>query len=486
MEKSLEKPIYFLGIGGIGMASVAGLAKAAGFEVKGSDQNVYPPSSTMLQDFKIPVFSPYKAENIDSNSECLFVIGNSISRNHPELSEILQKELPYTSYPKFLSDYFLKNKTNFVVSGTHGKTTTTALLAFALQTLDEDPSYMIGGVPHDLERAFRFGKGPLFVLEGDEYDTAFFDKGSKFLHYRPSYVIVNNLEFDHADIFKDLEAIKSTFHKLLDLVPNPENVIVNMQDPGAKALIEERGWTQKISVGVSDRPLPNCRNIISSNPRYESSTQLWRTEFNTKRWGLLNLGTPLPGTYNSANISQVLASLDLLSEQNKIRSPSKNALEKIFSQFRGVTKRFDHLYSGNHIDVYLDFAHHPTAVKNVLTVLKTMHPNRRLIAAFEPKNASSRRNTFQEEYGQVLKIADAVLIAPPPQDLRIPEDQRLNIRNLKTSIGEQAENFTSFALLFDWLTHKLVHGDVVVFLSCGDFASLPRLLVDHLQTKNKK
>ncbi len=485
MKNSLEKPIYFLGIGGIGMASVAGLAKAAGFEVKGSDQNVYPPSSHMLEEFKIPVLSPYNAENIVNNSKCLFVIGNSISRNHPELNVILQKDLPYTSYPSFLSDFFLKDKTNIIVSGTHGKTTTSALLAYALQTLEEDPSYMIGGVPHDLDRAFRLGKGPLFVLEGDEYDTAFFDKGSKFLHYRPSYIIVNNLEFDHADIFKDLGAIKSTFHKLLDLIPNPENVIVNMQDPGVRSLIEERAWTQKVSIGVSDNPLQKSNVTITSPPKYNDPTQLWRTEFITKRWGPLSLNSPLPGVYNSANISQVLATLDLLTHQNKIHPPQKDDLEMIFRQFRGVTKRFDHLYSAKNIDVYLDFAHHPTAVKNVLSVLKTMHPNRRLIAAFEPKNASSRRNTFQEQYGQVLKLADSILIAPPPQDFRIPEDQRLDIQSLKASIGEKAESFVSFTLLFHWLTHKLVDGDVVVFLSCGDFASLPRLLVDHLQTKNK-
>lgn len=466
----MDRSLYFVGIGGVGMTSVAGLAKAAGFDVKGSDQNLYPPTSLILEELKIPVFVPYSEDNIRKNKDCLFVIGNSLSRQHPEVAKILELGAEYTSFPKLLSDYFLSRTNNIVVCGTHGKTTTSSLLAYVLQNLGSKPSYMIGGAPHDLPHAFQWDLGKFFVLEGDEYDTAFFDKGSKFLHYRPTFIVLNNLEFDHADIFKDFSMVKKTFHLLLDQISDPENLIANTMDAGVRELVSERGWSEKTFATAE------ARNI-----RYDSASQLWHGEFQTPFWGILPIVTRLPGAYNFSNIGQVLATLSRLVKSDKMPLPEAAKVQELISNFHGVARRWDHLASVHEIEIYVDFAHHPTAVNNVLKNLRTVYPTRKIVAAFEPKNASSRRNVFQKQYGEVLKQADRVLIAPAPVDKRLSEEERLNTKALSMSIGKHASPFDSYDELQACLKHELHPSDVLIFLSCGDFAGLPRALVEHFR-----
>lgn len=468
--------LFFVGIGGVGMSSVAGLARTAGFDVRGSDQNLYPPTSLILEKLKIPVYIPYSAETIEKNADCLFVIGNSLSQKHVEVAKILEMGAQYTSFPKLLNEYFLTKTHNIVVCGTHGKTTTSSLLAFTLEKLGANPSYMIGGLSPDLPNSFEWGTGSFFVLEGDEYDTAFFDKGSKFLHYRPHCISFNNLEFDHADIFKDFSSLKHTFHLLLDQIQNPESVVANISDKGVCELLKERGWLDKVS------PSPR----ISRAPTYNSEDKLWHGDFDTSLWGELAVSTPLPGAYNFSNIAQVLGTLTRLVKSGKLEKPNPSSLQKIFRDFRGVARRWDHLASIDGIDLYVDFAHHPTAVQNVLSNLRMVHPKGRIIAAFEPKNASSRRNVFQKQYAEVLKQADRVLIAPAPPDQRIPEQERLDPKALSLSIGDHAQNFSSFDALHEWLRKNLESGDLVVFLSSGDFAGLPRLLVEQLRKKSRQ
>ena len=224
------KNIYFLGIGGTGMAAVAGLAQQAGYNVKGSDNPLYPPMSTLLEDLHIDVKTPYKKENFDNNDADLVIVANALSRGHEELEHMLAQDYKYTSFPAFLGDYFLESRQSLVVTGTHGKTTTSSIIANALIKLGEDPGFFIGGIPKGFTKGFELGKGPCFVLEGDEYDTAFFDKNSKFLHYRPNYVIFNNLEFDHADIFSSIEDIEKQFTMLFEKVDNKKNIISNIDD----------------------------------------------------------------------------------------------------------------------------------------------------------------------------------------------------------------------------------------------------------------
>ncbi len=483
MDLEHKVPLYFVGIGGVGMASVAGLARSAGFDVRGSDQNLYPPTSEVLKELKIPVSVPYSAENILRNSDCLFVIGNSLSKQHVEVAKILELDAKYTSFPSLLGEFFLKKTSNIVVCGTHGKTTTSSLLSYALKELKTDPSYMIGGAPLDLPNPFCWGSGNLFVLEGDEYDTAFFDKGSKFLHYKPSYIVFNNLEMDHADIFKDFSMLKKTFHKLLDQVSKPEDVIANLSDPGVCELLMERGWIEKVHSSSYYAESLHHDFYSSKEVSYNPKTHLWEGEFQTQLWGKLPIITQLPGSYNFANIAQVLATLSHLVKSGKLDLPKSSEIQKILCNFHGVERRWDHRASIGGIEVYVDFAHHPTAVKNVLKNLRSVYQSHRILAAFEPKNASSRRNIFQKQYGEVLKLADQVFIAPPPKDLRIPEEERLNPEALCKAIGSHAKYFNTFDTLYGALRLELKAGDVLIFLSPGDFDGIPRTLIEDLHQK---
>ncbi|MBI2603899.1 MAG: hypothetical protein HYW48_12675 [Deltaproteobacteria bacterium] len=467
-----QESIYFVGLSGIGMATVAGLVKEAGYTVLGSDQNIFPPASDLLREMNIPVLTPYARQNVEAHAQSLFVIGNSLSAKHPEIAAIVEKGLPYKSFPQLLNELFLQNTKNVVVCGTHGKTTTSSLLAFCLMSLGEDPSYMIGGAPHDLGFGFHVGKGKLFILEGDEYDTAFFDKGSKFLHYNPSYIVLNHLELDHADIFKDFEAVKATFHKLLDLAPST-SVVANPDDSGVGDLMQEHGWEMVHAADVR----------LKGMPRFGGG--IWQGDFETKLWGTLHVSTSLPGAYNFSNIAQVLRTLSLLTEKGELRrSPTRTDLELILAKFHGVAKRFDRLSSQAGVDVYLDFAHHPTAVRNVLQNLRQMHPHSRIIVAFEPKNATSRRSIFQHEFAEVFKLADVALIGPTPHDPRLSDKEKLDTHLLAESISKDARAFSDFESLGVWLQTNYGKGDVVAFLTCGDFGGVHRTFVKWLETTN--
>lgn len=488
MKKIQGQSFYFVGIGGVGMSSVAGLLKEAGATtVTGSDQNIYPPTSDLLDSLKISALSPYCAKNITNHKDHTFIIGNSHSKNHVEVQEIVRNNLKYTSYPKLLSDTFLGETKNIVISGTHGKTSTSSLVAHILKELDEDPSYLIGGSAYNLKKGSHLGKGCTFVLEGDEYDTAFFDKGSKFLHYKPSFVVFNNIENDHVDIFPTLSAIEATFHKLLDLSPNPQNIIANWSDQGVRKVIRERGIQDKITkTSTQPQTSKGCEIYLdpSSTPSYNKETCLWEFNICTELWGMLSIKTQLPGTYNAANLCQALATISRLTENNLICPPNKTDLLKAIKNFQGVAKRFDYLGENNGIHVYLDFAHHPTSVDHVISTLKSKHPGSRVFVAFEPKNASSRRNIFHDRFRSAFKRADFSLIAPPQKDDRLNESEKLNPELLSQEIGLNSICFKSFKEILTWLLDKTQKGDVVAFLSCGNFGGVPSTFAKKLKEKN--
>jgi UDP-N-acetylmuramate: L-alanyl-gamma-D-glutamyl-meso-diaminopimelate ligase len=476
-----EQTIYFLGIGGTGMASCAGLAKEAGYHVVGSDQNIYPPMSTMLEEIEVDVLTPYSKENIEKNPAKLYVIANALSRGNEELEYVLSKDLPYTSFPAMLGDLFLQHKTSVVVAGTHGKTTTTSLLAHVLKELGFDPGFLVGGIPKNFPRSYSLTSSDLFVIEGDEYDTAFFDKGSKFLHYHPKFVIFNNLEFDHADIFADLAAIESQFSKLLNLVPNPRHIIANVDDPGVTKLLGQMGLMGKVTkVSAAGGRIGSDIILAEQASSIEDNTPIWRGKLRTKMWGEFNFATSLVGPHNMANIAQVIGCVEQIA-LSKDKTVTSSALANALLTFKGVARRLDFLGTHADIDVYEDFAHHPTAVKSVIQGFRKSFPSRKLLVAFEPRNATSRRNTFLGEYAEVLALADKVYIGECPLDKRIAEDQRMDTSLLCRKIGTKAHAFNQNQELLTKIVQDAKAGDTILYMSSGSFSGIQHQTVDRLK-----
>ena len=485
MKLKKNAKIFFSGIAGTGMASLAGLMQKAGYTVAGSDQHIYPPTSNLLNTLKITVFTPYSKENIQKFVPDLVVIGNSLSKDHPEASFVVNQKIPYISFAKLLGEYFLSEKTSIVVAGTHGKTTTTSMLSFLLDCLDLEPSFLIGGVSEDLGTNHQLKKGPYFVVEGDEYDTAFFDKSSKFLHYKADYLILNNIEFDHADIFPDLAAIEDTFAKLITQIKDPAKIIANIDDPGVLNLLKRMQLEHKVTaVAAWGKNKQSSHGLVSAN--YEADNSQWTAKIRLDQKNLA-FSTSLSGLHNLANLTQVLTCLWKIHQDH----PTTKSFqwEKILQSLRtarGVKKRFEHLGSQQDIEVYEDFAHHPTAVQNMINSLRIQHPKRRLLLAFEPKNASSRRNIFMNQYIKTLAQADLVFIAPCPQDKRIQIENKMNTDELAKQIGEKAAAFSSHEILLEDLLSKLQRGDIIVFMSCGSFAQAPQKLLKQLRKTKVK
>lgn len=477
--------VYFMGICGTGMAAVAGLVREAGYHVTGSDEGVYPPMSTLLEELKIPVVSPYSADNVAKAKPSIIVVANALSRGNAEIEYMLDHKLPYTSFPALLGEIFLKKSTSIVVSGTHGKTTTTSLFSWILTQLGEDPSFIIGGIPRNFSHSFHLGKGSCFVIEGDEYDTAFFDKDSKFLHYAPKLLIMNNLEFDHADIFKDLAAIEAQFTKLARMVEDPKDIMGNVDDPGMRQLLEKTGFLSKVTRVSTLGKTPDA-DVVVLEAGPVGDGQFWQGILKTKTWGNLPLKTRLTGSYNIANIAQVIASLEKLAQKNRIQRPTPEALQKALLSFEGVQRRLDLLGEVSDIKVFEDFAHHPTAIRLLLEDYRRSHPNRRIIAAFEPKNATARRNIFMNEFAASLSLADRVYVGKCPVDKRIPESERMNTEILGKKIGGKAQVFSANEEIIDAAISELKPGDSLIFMSSGSFSGVQYKIVDQLKKRSYK
>jgi UDP-N-acetylmuramate: L-alanyl-gamma-D-glutamyl-meso-diaminopimelate ligase len=479
--------IYFVGIGGTGMASVAGLCQMAGYRVSGSDAGIYPPMSTMLEHLKIPVLTPYSTSNIDRVTPDLVVVANALSRGHVELEKVLESGLPFTSFPKLLGDLFLSKRETCVVAGTHGKTTTTSLLAHVLLELGADPGYLIGGIPRNQSQSFALGTGPAFVIEGDEYDTAFFDKGPKFLHYCPKHLIFNNLEFDHADIYASVEAIEAQFERLLALVPNKKNILANVDDPGVFRVIERLGLARQVTrVATLGQAKEAEISVVSSKGEALSPVeQVWSAVIRTTEPGDLGefaVRTSLSGRHNIANIAQVVAAVLSLRRAGALKKDlTSREISAAIETFEPPKRRMELLAHAGGISVFEDFAHHPTAVRLVIEGFKAAYPDRRLIVAFEPRSASNRRNVFQKDYAKNLNMADLVMIGECLVDQRIPVDQRFNPDELKDDIGSKAHSFGTNAELFARLASELRPGDAVIFMSSGSFSGVQHQLAHKIR-----
>src|SRR6266508_1239279 len=388
--KEAPKKFHFLGICGSAMASVAAALQERGFRVTGSDENVYPPMSNFLQEKGIALKQGYRAENIPSDAD-IVMIGNAMERGNQEVEAVLNRKLFYLSLPEVLKNYFLRDRHNLVITGTHGKTTTTALLAWIMEKGGRKPGYLIAGLPKNFGQGARLNDSKYFVIEGAEYDTAFFDKRSKFIHYLPELVIVNNIEFDHADIFKNLDEIKLSFRRLLNIVPQNGMVLLNGDDPNCVEVAKDC-LAQMIEVGFSKNCAQRIRDVAYSSAG--SRFKLGDDDFEI----------PLIGEFNVRNAAMAAIAAGFY-------DVPKTKIDVAFKSFSGIARRQEVRGEVRGVKVIDDFGHHPTAIAYTLQALRQRYRGHRLWAIFEPRSNTTRRAVFQQQLPDALKLADGVLIA---------------------------------------------------------------------------
>jgi len=449
------------------MASLAGLLKQRGFKITGSDAAAYPPMSDFLSSISIPVAQPYAEANLKPRPD-LVVVGNAISRGNPELEYVLDERIPFRSLPDVLHEYFLRTREPVVVAGTHGKTTTTSMLAWIFQSAEKDPSFLIGGIAENFGSSFALKQGKHFILEGDEYDTAFFDKGPKFLHYLPQAIILTSVEFDHADIYKDLDDVKTAFKRLVNLVPRKGKIIAwdghpNVDDCLARAFspVERYGMKESSHWRICD-------------VNFAPDTTSWTVLREGKPWG--DFSFSLAGEYNVVNATAAAA---MASHYGIEPEAIANALKN----FKSVKRRLEVKAEIDGITIIDDFAHHPTAISETLRALRTRYPEARLWAIFEPRSNTVRRKVLQKELVASLSLADEVIVAGIFKAEAIPEDERLTVSSVVSGIkrqGKGARELADAEAIVNEVAPELRPGDVVAILSNGGFGGiyekLPRKL----------
>ncbi len=467
---------HLIGICGTAMASLAGMLQARGHKVTGSDRQVYPPMSTQLQELGIEIMQGYKPENLDVGADRI-IVGNTISRGNPELEELLNRKLPYYSQAETVKREFIRGRKSLVVAGTHGKTTTTSIATWIAEVGGLDPSFLVGGVVQNFGASFRVQESDYFIIEGDEYDTAYFDKKPKFMHYLPEIAIVNNIEFDHADIYRDLEAIKFEFSRLMNLVPGNGHLIVGIDSPVAREVLDEmkhKLHTNIETFGTSDDAKWQARNIDVSGEMMRFTVFREGT-----KWG--EFETNLIGEFNVRNCLAVIIAADawgILPEK----------IQEALRTFKSVKRRVEVRGVEKGVTVIDDFAHHPTAVEETLKALKQKYDGGRLIAVFEPRSWSSRLAVFQEKYEKAFTYADYVIIAGVYDTSKASElgkvlDTNELVEKIKSQ-GKPAFSFADVDEIVEHLTPEMREGDVVAFMSNGGFGGIHDKILDVLKVKN--
>src|ERR1051326_508737 len=402
--KSAARHFHFLGISGTAMGAVAAALRERKFVVTGSDENVYPPMSTFLEERGIKLSAGYRPENIPPDVDVV-VIGNAMKRGNPEVEAVLNRKLFYLSLPEVLRNYFLRGKHNLVVTGTHGKTTTTSILAWIMEKAGHKPGFLIGGIPKNFGQGARLNDSKYFVIEGDEYDTAFFDKRSKFIHYLPELVIVNNVEFDHADIFRDIDEIKLSFKRLLNIVPENGMVLINGDDHNCVEIARDCR-AQLVEIGFSKNCAQRIRDVGYS------------TEGSRFKLGDDVFEIPLVGEFNVRNAAMAVSAA-------RFYDVAKAKIDNALKSFQGIARRQEIRGEVRGVKVIDDFGHHPTAIAQTLAGLRHRFPGHRLWAVFEPRSNTTRRAVFQNELPDAFKLADGVFISQVARLEQIPEKQRL-------------------------------------------------------------
>ncbi|HSG58467.1 MAG TPA: UDP-N-acetylmuramate:L-alanyl-gamma-D-glutamyl-meso-diaminopimelate ligase [Woeseiaceae bacterium] len=449
--------IHVLGICGTFMGGIAALARAAGVRVSGCDGNVYPPMSTQLQDLGIDIHEGFDAAQLDDEPDCV-VVGNVMSRGTEVVEAMLDRGLAYTSGPKWLADNVLRGRHVLAVAGTHGKTTTSSMLAWILEDAGLAPGFLVGGIPANFGVSARYGESEFFVVEADEYDTAFFDKRAKFVHYGPRTLVLNNLEFDHADIYKDLDAILWQFHQLLRTVPGSGRILVNGHDDNLAKAIEMGCWTPVQSFGLdaafdwSGRFIDAAeRRIALSGPDGKAGDTRWR----------------LGGRHNLENALAAVAAAC------SVGVSLEQALGAL-SRFEGVKRRMERTATVGDIAIYDDFAHHPTAIRRTLAAMKRRYPAQRLVVAIEPRSNTMKLGVHNESLAASLEQADLVWMYRP-EGMEPGFDEALK------PLGERLRLFKDYDRLVTDMAAKVLSGDQVIFMSNGGFGRARQTLTAVLQ-----
>lgn len=461
------KNIHLIAVCGTAMGALAAMLKNVGFHVTGSDAHVYPPMSTFLSDQGIKVLEGFNAQNLSYRPD-LVVAGNAVSIGNPEVVAMQEMGLPFCSLPQALNHFFATGKSTLAVVGTHGKTTTSALLAWVLTVAGMDPCFMVGGILKNFGRNYGTGKGPYFVVEGDEYDTAFFDKGPKFLHFRPSHAILTSIEFDHADIYQDLAHVRRAFTSFVTAMQQDSLLIGHKAD---QIVVEtaNQGCCRKTFYGEKEGSPWQATGVQFDAP--------W-TRFEVLKNGnrFATFSTRMMGHHN------VLNSLAVIALADDIGIPVDN-IQKGLETFEGVKRRQEVRGVKREITVLDDFAHHPTAVRETIGAVSQFYRGKRIIAIFEPRTNSSRRKVFQDQYPEAFGFADIVCIPTPPLQEKIPADERFSSEQLVEDLrrrGKSAHFFSDTQAIINYIVKNSIAGDVVLIMSNGGFDNIHERLLDAL------
>ena len=467
MEPKVIKNIYLIAICGTGMAALAGLLKKAGYSVTGSDMNIYPPMSILLNDAGIEIFPGYKKENIFKDID-LVIVGNAVSKTNEEVQAVIEAGIPYTSFPAALSQFFLEGKKSLVVTGTHGKTTTTSLLSWVLESSNRKPGFMVGGWLKNFDTNHRVSQGEYFVTEGDEYDSAFFDKGPKFLHYRPDASILTSIEFDHADIFNDLEQIKQVFRDYVGLIKPDSVMLVKSDDNNIREVIKSA------SCNIETYGYDEAAEWRIESYRFEKGFGHFSLAFKNQHRGDFTLA--MIGRHNVENAAAVAGLCFNL-------GLTKDEINEGFRTFKGVKRRQEIVGEKKGVTVIDDFAHHPTAVNLTIDAVKKAYPGQKVWAVFEPRSATSRRKVFEDSFPNSFLKADRVIFSRLFAPEKIKEEERLDIEGVVASIcelGGIADYIPQVDDIVEFITKNSKAGNVILVMSSGGFGGIHQKILENL------
>jgi UDP-N-acetylmuramate: L-alanyl-gamma-D-glutamyl-meso-diaminopimelate ligase len=465
--------IHLSGICGTAMASLAGLLQLEGHRITGSDKAAYPPMSDLLRSLGIPVAEPYAEANLDPVPD-LVVIGNALSRGNPEVERVLDERIPFTSMAALLREEFLTGRESLVIAGTHGKTTTTSMLAWIYQVASREtptmePSFLIGGVAENFGSSFQLRPTRTFILEGDEYDTAFFDKGPKFLHYFPDALILTHVEFDHADIYADLAAVNTAFKRLVNLIPRRGLIVAYDSSENVTECVQH-ALCRVERYGLSESADWQLKNL-----RHADGVSHWEVWHCGTQWGELEMG--MAGEHNALNATAAAA----LAFGHGV---SKQAIVEALATFKSVKRRLELRAQVAGINVIEDFAHHPTAIRETLRALRSVYPQARLWAVLEPRSNTLRRKVLEQELVASLRLADHVVLAGVYQQQRIPDAERLHPEDVVQKLNDEgtpAELLPDADAIVNGIAPRLAPGDVVAILSNGGFDGIYEKLPTRLK-----